>query len=1819
MRDKIIKSISLTCFYIIISLLAAYSIGRLNNLKTVKGDFNNFTKDTSLELTNPFNYRYKHLNYVRILSPREFGQKVHHSSIEKENLISNLKHTRINYASLIPVLKLQNMSLEVATILQSIPLEQKPFFLPVLMGIAGLMIYLFIVTFLSRKKVKELNKTLKKLVDDKTADLQDELENRKIIEKELRESEKQYRRIFETSNDGIFIVNKNEIIELVNKKFVEITGYGEEELIGFDQKMLIDKSELEDQHRRFEERRKGKYDNYERRMVRKDGSKIYVLISTTPIINDEFEGSLAMVTDITERKMAEERIAQSEMKYREVVENATELISTTDSNGNFTYVNAAGLRYTGYTLEEMKGLKFIDIIPDSYKLKVLKFYYRQKLEKDLQSYFEFPIKRKNGEILWISQNATLLFQNEKVIGFHFIARDITSRKRMEDALRDSEKRYRSLFEKSLAAVFSSTLEGKLVECNQAFADLLGYESPEEMKLINARELYPSLDDRQKFLEVLHNSNEVKKFELRLKKKNGDIVDVLDKVELLKDDKNGEAIIRGTMFDITGLKRAQQTVNHLNIAIDQSPVSVVITNLAGEIKYVNQQFLKLSGYSKDEVIGKNPRILKSGRTPAETYKEFWDTVKSGKTWKGEFTNKKKNGTIYIESAVISPVKNSNGEITGYLAVKEDITDRKKMEEALKQSEDHYRDLVENSSDLICIHDLNGKLLMVNNAAEKITGYTKDELLNMYLQDGILPKYKYMFDDYLNKIKTEGKAEGILFVLNKAGEERIWVYNNSLRTEGVDEPVVRGIAKDITEQKLAEMELTRSKEELQRFFDDDISANYLVTKTGQLLQCNNTFIKLFGFKSEKEALKFPFENLYKNPLSRKSFLEVLKKNKKIELYEKDFVSLDRRSISALENAVGIFNKEGELIKVRGYIVDITERKEAHESLQLFRTLIDQSNDAIELIDLETGRYLDCNEKAFKELGYTREEFLTMKVFDIDPNVKEDNFDEEIKMLRHSGSLLSESIHRRKNGSEFPVEMNIKYVQLDHEYIIVVVRDITERKLAEEELQRTQDKLLEAQRIGHMGSWEANFVTGKLEWSDEMYRIYGVDRESFDHTPEALFELVHPEDRAILRNSFNTIMSGKQNSTSHQIRIILPDGSIRFIESSNKGYFDSNHKVIRVIGVTQDITDSKIIEENIKLSEKKFNTAFQLSPVAISIQDEDNIFLDVNKSFLKLTEYRREEIIGYKGEELNLWAVEDERIRANDYMHIHRTLNDFEFRFRKKSGRIGVGIISSELITLDGKPAELSTVLDITDRVTAEAELRQSEERYRLLLQQSLEAIYLYDPLTKRVIDGNNAFLKMIGYTKEEAQALTLYDFVDHERDNIDAYSDKMLNTGGFIIGERRWKCKNGTIIDVDVTASKISQNGKTLLFISARDITERKHAEKELIEAKEKAEEMNKVKSNFLANMSHELRTPLIGILGYGQILADEIDDKDKLEMIDAINYSGERLLKTVNLILDLSKIESNKLDLQKETLNLSEIAEQNLNQLLPLINKKGLKLYNDIQKDITIYSDKNAVISIINNIFTNAVKYTNKGSVRIEIKKPVNGKENNFVEIKVRDSGIGISKENLSKIFEEFRQVSEGYSRKYEGTGLGLTITKRLVDALGGNINVESEIGKGTTFIIKLPDIIQYNLIKKDKDENAANKLSQNTNGSKFNLLLLEDDFIAQKIIKRFLKDIGEVDIVSKVEDALQASSNKNYDAFLIDINLGEKLTGIDFVESLKEDASNKDKPKIVVTAYAMKEDRERLLSLGFTHYISKPFVKNEIVQLVADVLKIDHPEKITIE
>jgi PAS domain S-box-containing protein len=521
------------------------------------------------------------------------------------------------------------------------------------------------------------------------------------------------------------------------------------------------------------------------------------------------------------------------------------------------------------------------------------------------------------------------------------------------------------------------------------------------------------------------------------------------------------------------------------------------------------------------------------------------------------------------------------------------------------------------------------------------------------------------------------------------------------------------------------------------------------------------------------------------------------------------------------------------------------------------------------------------------------------------------------------------------------------------------------------------------------------------------------------------------------------------------------------------------------------------------------------------------------------------------------------------------------------------------------------DITEQKKTEEKLKQERVILRTLINNLPDAIYVKDINCRKTLTNLADMLNMNAKSEAEVLGKTDFDMYPEEvAHGFYADDQSIIRTGQSVINREEY------IIDQDgqirwILTSKLPLRDEQERVIGlvgiGRDITQRKNAEIELMKAKEKAEEMNRLKSNFLANISHELRTPLCGILGFAEMLKEETSDSFHLELIENMQYSGTRLLRTFNSLLNFSVIESGKIELNLVALNVPAAILSVIDAFSREAEKKNLKIEAGLMPEVLkVDMDENLFNQILSNLVENAIKYTSEGKILIRIDFEAKS-DGHFIVIKVIDTGIGIPAEVQKYIFEPFRQASEGVARSFEGTGLGLTITKKYIEIMNGEISVESTPGKGSTFTVKFP---MNNKQHTPKQNNSIQSSETRTSAEKLpKVLLVENEISNVDITKHFLKDICIIDDVNNGRDALLLLIENKYDAILMDIDLPGSMDGMEITREARKLPSYKETPIIALTAFAMKGDKDKFIAAGCSHYMPKPFKRNELRELMKSALK----------
>jgi len=752
------------------------------------------------------------------------------------------------------------------------------------------------------------------------------------------------------------------------------------------------------------------------------------------------------------------------------------------------------------------------------------------------------------------------------------------------------------------------------------------------------------------------------------------------------------------------------------------------------------------------------------------------------------------------------------------------------------------------------------------------------------------------------------------------------------------------------------------------------------------------------------------------------------------------------------------------------DITEQKVREtaivESESRYKYIFENNPSPMCIWDFETLMIVECNAEILNKYGYTREEFLKLNIREVRPP-------EDIDLI--NAATENESVygevhkrvwrHKKKNGELMNVEVIGHLITFNgRKASLVIINDVTDKIRAEFELKTSEEKLRTATQIAMLGYWQKDIAGNNHYWSDELYNIWGVSRANFELNQESFFERVHPQDKQYFINEQAAMISGREE-INFQYRIILPNGDIKWLQEIGKIVNDENGKPLIFRGTVQDITEQKLLSLSLEESNLRYDLVTQATSDAIWDWDilKGTIYLGggyqrifghettgLNESVRNFTDLLHPEdkaavIRGiYKvveGKGTN-WYDEYRYLKADG---IYAYVEDRGFVIRDDTGR-AVRMVGA--------------MQDITQH-------KHEEQRLKLLesvVTNTNDAILITEaePVGEpgpRIIYINNAFAEMTGYTEEEIIGKTprILQGPKSDQKELKRLSRALHEYQPCEITTINYK-KNGEEFWVNFSVSPVAdQTGRVTHFIAIeRDVSERKKAENELKLFTEDLFKRNKELQQFGYIISHNLRSPVANIMGIANLLELDKDDPDTVDLCTRSLKTSINSLDGV--IKDLSKILSitdGSADLIKETVNLSELIDSITTDIKPIIDHAGAVVENNTAQ-IIVNLHKAYLYSIFINLISNSIKYKSACTPIIKVSA---FEQDQRIIIKVEDNGIGI---DLEKHREDLFKPYKRFETSVEGKGLGLFLIKSHVEALNGKLELESELGKGTTFTIIFP-------------------------------------------------------------------------------------------------------------------------------------------------------------
>jgi PAS domain S-box-containing protein len=674
---------------------------------------------------------------------------------------------------------------------------------------------------------------------------------------------------------------------------------------------------------------------------------------------------------------------------------------------------------------------------------------------------------------------------------------------------------------------------------------------------------------------------------------------------------------------------------------------------------------------------------------------------------------------------------------------------------------------------------------------------------------------------------------------------------------------------------------------------------------------------------------------------------------------------------------------------------------------------------------------------------------------------------------------------------------------------------------------------------------------------------------------------------------------------------NGQRVYIREHARTVKNQNGEILYYEGTVENITEKKMAERALQENMDLLNLQSSRMPIALMYWNAKGLLIDCNPAALKLFGYKIDEVLGkHAGDFFTSPAI-----RENLQIFSERLLSgDIQPRCSNENITKNGDVILCEWTNIpyndfDGKFAGfISVVQDVTLRHNVQRALWESERRYKTLAHHAPFPVILLHQVENTILYANTAALKKFDLSKDEAfgrhirEFCTAPDFWKQAGTPPESGSPNQLQEVEMhsFYGQKFW-----TLVDI----SHAQYANQPAIFISFYDITERKKIEEALISARQRADELSKLKSAFLANISHELRTPLIGILGYAEMLEDNVHDDVNKQYIGVIRENGGRLLDTFNQVLELTRLHSESIKLQKSEFDILGLVKEILKNFKSSVEKKNLLLQlKAVRPEIQVTLDKTIVGNIINNLVHNAIKFTPSGNVMVRVSE-VTTADGECISISVQDTGIGIPVEKQSAIWNEFRQGSEGYSRAFEGVGLGLALVRKYIELMNGEVIMESEPGIGSTFTVLIPvaEALASDTVN-EADQQEYSAIPDSSSLRKPDVLYIENDSYAVSVAKHFLNDYCIIQPVKSIEEIAGIIRGKKFQAIFVDINLGEGPDGLSIAQYIRAFPEYENIPIIGITAFTAAGSQKEFLLKGCTHHISKPFKKNDLRKLISGIL-----------
>ncbi|MGO9272247.1 MAG: PAS domain S-box protein [Terriglobia bacterium] len=1598
----------------------------------------------------------------------------------------------------------------------------------------------------------------------------------------------------EQAADGIVITDTQGTIQHVNPAFTRITGYSAAEAVGRNPRLL--KSGRQDP---------GFYDELWKTILsgqvwrgelvnrRKDGLLYTEAMTITPVrdTSGAVTNFIAIKQDVTERKRAEE----AQAFLASIVESSQDAIIGKTPDGTIVSWNKGAESLYGYRAEEVVG-KPISILASSDRLDELPGILESIRRGERVSHFETVRARKDGVRINVALTVSPIKNAAgEVTGAATIVHDIAARKQAEEARQQSEARFRLLFANNPLPMWAFDVETlQFLEVNDAAVVHYGY-SRDEFLAMRIADIRPA-EDVAALLESMRTRGPGLEAggEWRHRLKDGRMINV----EIISNilDWGGRKAELVVALDVTERKRAEEarreSAARFKAAFEDAPFGMCLTALDSHYLQVNAALCQLLGYSEQELLAGGWQGL-THPDDLERSRQAADELRSGRDPSVEFEKRyiHKRGNVLWVRMKISAVRDGRGKVSYYITHVEDVTERKRAEEAVRLSEARLNEAARIAHLGTWDWNLLDNMTVSNDEESRILGFESNNEPAAY--SAFL---NALHPDDLDRVRTavdqaiagECPYDLECRIVRPDGEIRYLACQAEVRRNEAGQPVrMIGTTLDITERKRAENELYQSRQMVQFILDNIPQRVFWKDRSSRYLGCNRAFAIDAGLQDPAAIVgKSDFE------FSWRGTAEVFRADDKLVMeqgspklnFEEQMSRPDGSLTWNRVNKMPLCGRDGQVIGVLGTYEDITERKRAEEAraaaeLQ-YRGLFEHMYEGLAYCRMvpENGEWRDfiyiAVNGAFETLTGLKD-VTGKRVTEVIPGIQES--DPGLFEIYARVALTGVPERFETFVGALGMWFSISVYSPEKEFFVAIFDVITERKRAEEAL-RVSERRYRLLFERNLAAVFCTTVDGRiLDCNEAFAQILGYGSRLQTLALNAGDLYFRPEDRVEVIQKLQA-----EKAIHSELRLRRQDGSLVWVISKASLAEHSGGSPGLIEGTFIDITERKLAEGALEESEKRFRTLFENATVGLYRTTPDGRILMANPALIQM--------LGYETlDELACRDLEKSGFEPNYPRQVFREQieRDGEVRGLEAAWQRGDGstiFVRESAKAIRGEHREVlyydGIVEDITQRKWAQDALRESEERYRQLFERNLAGVFR-TTLEGKILDCNQACARVLGYgSREELLSVPLSELFADPADGF-AARDLLLREKTLTNFDVPLKRKDGSVVWILENASLIANGDPPFVEGTFIDISERRQAEQEMRKAKEAAEAANRAKSDFLANMSHEIRTPLNGIMGMTDLVLDTNLDPEQRDDLNTVKEAADSLLGIVSDILDFSKIEARKLDIERIEFNLKDSVNETLKAFYLRAGQKRLELACHFHPGLpaTVVGDPGRLRQVLVNLVGNAIKFTEHGKVVVRVEKLSETVEEVTLHVSVSDTGIGIPSDKQGAVFDAFVQADTTSTRRFGGTGLGLTIANQLVGLMGGRIWVESEVGKGSTFhfTVRLgthpqtPESgksvgfgVRGSGFAEENDEPASALCESRTPnpdlrpGKRLRILVVEDNPVGLLLAMRLLEKRGYLAVpAASGREALAALEKEEFDLVLMDVQMPD-LDGFETTAAIRE-------------------------------------------------------------